>query len=216
MQKHELLDELRRSGIGERVISAMKDVRRENFVLHEDKRHAYSNNPLPIHEGQTISQPLTVALMTQWLDVRPGNRILEVGAGSGYQAAVLAELSGPGGKVTTCEVREKLFEFARKNLAGWKNVEVVHADASKGYVRRNSLTSSNISKELRSFADDGEFDRIIVTASASQFPDKLAEHLKEGGRMVVPVGDEMWLIEKKGGMLKKEMTGYFSFVPLVE
>lgn len=195
MRKHELLNELRKNGIEERILNAIKAVKRENFVLPENKRHAYANYPLPIHEGQTISQPLTVALMVQWLDVKPGHNVLEIGAGSGYQAAVLSMLVGSG-KVTTCEVREKLFEFAKKNLGGYKNVEVVHADASRGH--------------------GGEYDRIIAAASASRMPEDIMKHLKDGGKAVVPVGDEMWLIEKTKEGIRKEMMGYFSFVPLVE
>ena len=195
MKKDELIAELRAHGVEERVLKAIEKVPREDFVLSEDKEHAYSNHPLPIHEGQTISQPLTVALMTQWLDVRAGDSVLEVGTGSGYQAAVLAELVGHNGKIITFEVRKKLYEFARKNLKAYWNIEVAH---------------SNASKEC-----DGEFDRIIVTASASKMPEKLLEHLKDNGKAVIPICDEMWLIRKKNG-LHREMMGYFSFVPLVE
>lgn len=192
MDKEGLLQELRFHDIKERILEAIKKVPREEFILPEDKKYAYSNHPLPIHEGQTISQPLTVALMSQWLDVKPGHSVLEVGTGSGYQAAVLSFLAG---SVTTYEVRKRLYEFAKKNLVPYKNVKVLHANAMK--------------------RAEGRYDRIIVTASASKMPEKLLDHLKEGGKMVVPVGDEMWLIEKNRH-LKKEMKGHFAFVPLVE
>jgi protein-L-isoaspartate(D-aspartate) O-methyltransferase len=197
MKKEWLFSELKDYGIGKKVLEAMERVPRENFVLPENRKHAYDNYPLTIHEGQTISQPLTVALMTQWLDVCEGHKVLEVGAGSGYQAAVLAELAGIEGKIITCEVRQKLYEFAKKNLESYKNVEVLHANAMK-----------------KNFGI--KFDRIIITASASEMPEKLLEHLKEGGKMILPVGDEMWLVEKTAKGVKKEMKGYFSFVPLVE
>lgn len=217
MQKDELFRELLLQGVREGVINAMKKVPREDFVLPEDADKAYCNYPLLLHEGQTISQPLTVALMTEWLDVRAGHKVLEVGAGSGYQAAILSVLAGPEGGIVTCEVRKRLYEFARKNLERYGNVKVVHADGSKGYVERNSLTSSNISKELRSFADDGKFDRIILTASAKKMPEALLGHLKEGGMAVLPVGDEMYLVERRNkNKFLKEMKGYFAFVPLVE
>ena len=195
MHKDELFRELRAHGVSESVINAMRKVPRENFVLSEDADKAYCNYPLLLHEGQTISQPLTVALMTEWLDVRAGHKVLEVGAGSGYQAAILSVLAGPEGEVITCEVRKRLYEFARKNLERYKNAKVVHADGSKGY--------------------NGKFDRIILAASAKKMPEALLDHLKEGGRAVLPVGDEMYLAERKNG-IRKEMKGYFAFVPLVE
>ena len=194
--KSSLLAELKGYDICESVLKAIEKVPRENFVLQEDVEHAYSNYPLPIYEEQTISQPLTVALMSQWLDVKPGNSILEIGSGSGYQAAVLSELAGPEGKVTTCEVRKKLFEFAKNNLGNYRNVEVIHANASRGY--------------------GGMYDRVIMTASARKFPDALFGHLKTGGMMIVPVGSYMVLAKKTKNGVVKEMKGYFAFVPLVE
>lgn len=196
MQKHELLAELRLQGIPENVINAMKKVPREDFVLPEDIDRAYCNYPLLLHEGQTISQPLTVALMTGWLDVKPGHKVLEVGAGSGYQAAIISVLAGPSGEVITCEIRKKLYEFAKRNLERYSNVRVVHTNGSKGY--------------------NGKFNRIMLTASAKKMPDALLGHLKECGRAVLPVGDEMYLVERKDGKFTKEVKGYFAFVPLVE
>ncbi|MDI6721195.1 MAG: protein-L-isoaspartate O-methyltransferase [Candidatus Aenigmarchaeota archaeon] len=197
MNKQELLDELRRSGIEENILKIMEKIPRENFVLPQDKKYAYSNYPLEICEGQTISQPLTVALMTQWLDVQEGQKILEAGSGSGYQAVILSEMAGTEGKVITYEIRKRLYEFARNNLMDYKNVKIIHGNPVK------------MEQKMK-------FDRVIVTASATKMPESLLGCLKDGGKMVVPIGDEMYLIEKHGDKIKKEMKGYFSFVPLIE
>lgn len=178
------------------VTEAFRKVQRENFVRPEDKKYAYANYPLQIPGGQTISQPLTVAVMTEALEAKRGDKILEVGAGSGYQAAILSEVVGPTGKIITTEIIPELFEFAKKNLASYGNVKVINADGSLGF-SRESL-----------------FDRIIVTASAPKIPKPLVEQLREGGRMVIPVGDQMIIAEKKKGILEETFLGYYAFVPL--
>ncbi|KHO48277.1 MAG: protein-L-isoaspartate(D-aspartate) O-methyltransferase [archaeon GW2011_AR5] len=168
---------------------------RENFVLPEQGRYAYANYPLPIPGQQTISQPLTVAVMTEALEARRGDKILEVGTGSGYQAAILSEIVGTTGKIITTEIIPELFEFAKKNLAGYENTKVICADGSKGY------------------PPEKPYDGIIVTASAPSVPEPLTEQLKEGGRLVIPVGDQMIIVEKKDG-LQQKFLGYYAFVPL--
>lgn len=178
------------------VIDAFKKVPRENFVPAEQKRYAYANYPLPIPGGQTISQPLTVAVMTEALEARRGDKILEVGAGSGYQAAMLSEVVGPTGKIISLEIIPELFSFAKKNLSGYENVKLLHMDGSLGY------------------SPEQPYDRIIVTASAPRIPKPLANQLKEGGRLVIPVGDRMIIAEKKRGALEETFLGYYAFVPL--
>ena len=197
MKKEQLLRELIDGGYlrSRAVIEAFRKVPRENFVLPEHIRYAYANYPLPIPGQQTISQPLTVAVMTEALEPRRGDRVLEVGSGSGYQAAILSEVVGPTGKIITTEIIPELFEFAKKNLSGYKNVTVVHTDGSKGYEK------------------ESPYDRIIVTASAPRVPEPLAEQLKEGGRLVIPVGDQMIIVEKNKG-LQEKFLGYYAFVPL--
>lgn len=179
------------------VIEAFRQVPREEFVLPRYREHAYVNEPLPIQEGQTISQPLTVAAMTEALAAEKGQKILEVGAGSGYQAAILSVIAGSEGKVITTEHLETLYEFAKANLRNYKNVFVVHHDGSQGYEQ------------------EAPYDRIIVTASAPEIPQPLLEQLKTDSRLVIPVGNEMFLVEKseKGGFRKTSM-GYYAFVPL--
>ena len=120
------------------IIEAFRRVRREDFVLPQYREHAYVDEPLPIMEGQTISQPLTVAAMTEALQPKAGQKILEVGAGSGYQAAVLAEIVGQKGKIITLERLRALVEFARKNLriCGYTNAVVIEGDGTLGYENR--------------------------------------------------------------------------------
>ena len=136
--------------------------------------------------------------MTEALDVEEGQKILEVGTGSGYQAAILAKLVGEKGLVITTEIRTKLFEFAKKNLEKSRNVLPVKTDGSRGCAAR------------------APYDRIIVTAAATKVPEKLWEQLKEKGVMVITIGDEMHKIEKISGKERRAFLGYFAFVPLKE
>ncbi len=184
---------------------AMLRVPRELFVPREYKEHAYDDNPLPIGYGQTISAPHMVALMTSHLRVRPGHVVLEIGTGSGYQAAVLAEIVGDEGHVYTVERIRELAAFARRNLeaAGYiGRVTVLEGDGSKGYPEK------------------APYDRIIVTAAAPDIPRPLVNQLKPGGVMVIPVGDrfmqKLLVIRKKpdGGLMVDE-DSYCAFVPLV-
>ncbi len=198
--KDRLIDELIEYGYlkTKEVIDAFKKVPRENFVEQEYKKHAYANEPLPIREGQTISQPLTVAAMTEALQPRRGQKILEIGSGSGYQAAILAEIIGPRGKIITLERISALVDFAKNNIktCNFKTIEIIHSDGTNGY------------------PEEAPFDRIIVTASAREIPKALVNQLKEGGRLVIPVGDEMILVEKNKE-IKKTFLGYYAFVPLL-
>ncbi len=198
MQKEQLIRELIEDGWlkTRAVIEAFQKVPRENFVPPAYKKYAYANEPLPIAAGQTISQPLTVAVMTEALAARNGDKLLEVGTGSGYQAAILSEIVGPNGKVITTEIIPELFMSAKENLKDYKNVVVLNIDGSLGY-----------SKEA-------PYDRIIVTASAPNIPEPLVEHLKDGGRLIIPVGDRMMLIEKEKNKIKETFLGYYAFVPL--
>jgi protein-L-isoaspartate(D-aspartate) O-methyltransferase len=194
--------ELKPEGItDERVLDAVYRVKRERFVPESMKDRAYDNHPLPIGESQTISQPYIVALMTQALDLRPEDKVLEIGTGSGYQAAVLAELSGV---VYSVERLEPLAMRARTNLygQGYTNIILISGDGTKG---------------LPEYAP---FDKIIVTAAAPRVPDTLLEQLKNGGKMVVPVGgkqvQDLQLVEKAlNGRLTKRSLGGCRFVPLI-
>jgi protein-L-isoaspartate(D-aspartate) O-methyltransferase len=154
----------------ERVLAAMDKVPRHEFVPEGRRAEAYDDNALPVGQGQTISQPYVVAYMTEVIDPRPGQKVLEVGTGGGYQAAVLAELVG---EVYTIELLPELAETARKRLErlGYRNV---HVKAGDGYL---------------GWPDKGPFDAVVVTCGAKEVPEPLFEQLKPGGKMVIPVGD---------------------------
>ncbi len=203
MEKSGLVRYWRSSGMirDERVLDAFMKVKREQFVLKEYVDSAYADIALPIIEGQTISQPTTVMIMTQALEVKEGMKVLEVGAGSGYQAALLSNLIGARGKVYTTEIVHGLVEFAKRNLRGYKNVEVIESDGSLG------------------LKGPAPFDRIIVTAAAPCVPQELTKQLKNGGILVIPVGDlhmqNILKIKKKNNKSHTtENLGNFMFVPL--
>ncbi len=201
-QRQALVEILRQKGINnEEVLRAIGNVPRHLFVPEEHRHEAYEDYPLPIGSGQTISQPFTVALMTELLDVKPGDKVLEIGTGSGYQAAILAEL---GAQVFTVERIESLYRQAKERLKqlGYDNVQVFYADGTVGLPQH------------------APFDRIIVTA-AGRLQDKLLEQLTTGGIMVAPIEDllgysTMYKIIKTGAdTYKTEKTPGFSFVPLL-
>ncbi len=191
---------LGRDHIAPAVLEAMRRVPRQRFVPDIERTLAYGDHPLPIGHGQTISQPFIVAFMTDLLDVRPGLRVLEVGTGCGYQAAVLAEL---GCEVDTIEIVEPLALQARQTLAelGYAGVRVHHADGHRGLPER------------------APFDRIIVTAAPAAVPAVLVEQLAPGGRLVIPVGErfgqELMVIDKdEAGQCHERTTIGVAFVPL--
>jgi len=185
-----------------RVLWAMGKVPRHRFVRPALGGEAYADHALPIEEGQTISQPYIVALMTQLLELRGPERVLEVGTGSGYQAAVLAELVQ---RVYTIEILPGLATSAAARLKalGYANVEVRAGDGYQGW------------------PDQAPFDAIIVTAGATHIPQPLVAQLKEGGRLVVPVDvaggyQELLLGRKQGGRLATKSIAPVRFVPLIE
>ena len=201
-QKIRLIMDLRRQGISDNdVLSAVERVPREMFVPEAMRAEAYENIPLPISQGQTISQPFIVAYMTQALCLGERNRILEIGTGAGYQAAVLAQLSR---RVCTVERYRTLLRQAEACFEALKlhNITTRLGDGGKGW------------PELAPFA------RIIVTAAAPAMPQSLAEQLDDGGIMVVPVGTSgeqvLYRITRQGQELKEERLLDVRFVPLVE
>ena len=183
----------------ERVLAAMAKVPREEFVPADSRAATYEDGPLPIGYDQTISQPYIVAFMTEQLRLSPTDRVLEIGTGSGYQAAILAELAG---EVYTIEIVAPLAQSAEAALQrlGYKNVHVKLGDGYKGW------------------PENAPFDAIIVTCAPEKVPQLLTDQLKESGRMIIPVGDrfaqQLYLLEKKNGQLKESVTLPVRFVPM--
>jgi protein-L-isoaspartate(D-aspartate) O-methyltransferase len=201
LRAHMVDTQIKARGIkDDRVLDAMRKVPRHLFVPADGLEAAYSDRPLPIGSGQTISQPYMVAAMSEALGLKGPEKVLEVGTGSGYQAAVLAELAR---RVITTERVPELAEEARKTLRdlGYANVEVILTDGSKGYPA------------------EAPFDAIMVTAGAPEIPGVLVEQLAEGGRLVIPVGSSyqqtLMRLTKRGGEEKTEALEGCVFVPLI-
>lgn len=185
-----------------KVEMAFKKAPRHNFVPESQKNSAYENSPISIMEGQTISQPIVVSRMTEWLDLKEGQRVLEIGSGSGWQSAILAYLVG-NGQVFTIERHEKLANFAKKNLEkmGINNVTIIHGNGNLGLPQKKP------------------FDRIIITAACKIIPSNLLSQLTLGGLLIAPVGEKtqsLILIKKTHESyeeIKKE--GGYVFVPFL-
>jgi protein-L-isoaspartate(D-aspartate) O-methyltransferase len=197
-----VLEQLVDRGIKDRrVIKAMQKVERHRFVPEEYRSVAYGDHPLPIGYEQTISQPYVVAFMTEVLQLKPTDRVLEIGTGSGYQAAILAEICD---SVFTIEIVPELAHRAKNLLEqlGYKNIQVKHGDGYQGWPEK------------------APFDAIIVTCSPTKIPQPLKSQLKEGGRMIIPVGypetgQELYLIRKENERLIEKAVLPVRFVPMV-
>jgi len=193
----------RQRGIADpRVMAAMEKVPRHLFVPLQQRSAAYRDTPLPIGQGQTISQPYMVARMTELLGVGPGDKVLEIGTGSGYQSAVLSEIVGPNGRVYTVEIIAPLGSQARATLEeqGYRNVQVRIGDGYKGW------------------REQAPFDAIIVTAAPPEVPEPLLDQVKPGGRIVLPVG-EVWqdlqvLTKRADGTFDRQNVLPVRFVPM--
>jgi len=193
------------------IISAFRKIKREDFLPKDMKECAQSDKPLPIGFGQTNSQPLTVAFMLELLRPGKGDKVLDIGSGSGWTSVLLAEIVGKQGAVTAVEIVPELKEFGEKNALKYKfsNIKFVLADGSKGYEK------------------EAPYDGILVSASAEKIPEEWKKQLKIGGRMVAPIKNSIWLIAKKSSSSVKAMadkenefeeTEYpgFAFVPLIK
>lgn len=203
LQKQMVKEQIIDRGIKDpRVIKAMAKVPRHLFVPEVHRACAYNDVPLCIGEGQTISQPYIVAFMTETLDLKAGDKVLEIGTGSGYQAAILAEIAK---EVYTIEIIEKLGKRAQATLAhlGYKNVHVKIGDGYKGW------------------PEQAPFDAVTVTCAPEKIPPALVSQLKEGGRMIIPVGKEggvqkLIKVTKKNGRSEIQEERQVKFVPMVK
>ena len=201
-QRQQMVEQqLKARGIkDERVLAAMAKLPREEFVPADARVDAYEDGPLPIGYDQTISQPYIVAFMTEQLRPKPSDRVLEIGSGSGYQAAILAELVAD---VYTIDIVEPLAKTAEATLQrlGYKNVHIKVGDGYNGW------------------PEEMPFDAIIVTCAPEKVPQPLVDQLKNGGRMVIPVGErfaqQLYLLEKKNGQMKESVILPVRFVPML-
>jgi protein-L-isoaspartate(D-aspartate) O-methyltransferase len=203
-ERHEMVErQLKRRGISEqRILDAFRAVPREAFISAEYAHLAYGDHPLPIEAGQTISQPYIVALMIEAAEIEPGDKVLEVGSGSGYAAAVISRIAG---EVVGIERQRDLVEVARERLErlGYSNVRIVEGDGTRGCPA------------------EAPFDAILAAASGSHIPAPLVDQLKPGGTIVMPVGSPGWVqklvkaTKRDDGTLQQADLGGVRFVPLI-
>lgn len=186
-----------------KIIEAFRKIKRVDFLPEDMKNLAESNEALPIGYGQTISQPLVVAFMIEQLEPKEGDKILDIGSGSGWTTALLAEIVGPKGKVIAIEIIPELMEFGKKNVAKYnfidkRIIEFICTDGSKGYQK------------------EAPFDKILASAAAEEISPDWKEQLKIGGRIVTPIGSSIWLFVKKSEKEFEEIEyPGFAFVPLI-
>ena len=201
--RKKLIEQRREKGISdERVLDAMMDIPRHYFLESALEHIAYQDRAFPIGEGQTISQPYTVAYQSQLLEVKPFDKILEIGTGSGYQAIVLAQI---GANVLTIERQKKLFDLNKRFVlrSKYNNIKYFYGDGFEG---------------LPTYAP---FDKILITAAAPFVPPRLMEQLKPGGKMIIPLDDDglqkmMRITKNPNGTLEEESFSNFSFVPMLK
>ncbi len=196
-KKNNLLNSLREQGFEERIVQAFEKVKREEFVPFAQKGLSYADIPLPIGQGQTIPQPFTIAFMLSILNVKEGEKVLEVGSGSGYVLALLSKINKEG-KIFGVERIEELLYSSKERLRNYPNVKIFKAQKEFGLKKHSP------------------FDKILVSASAEETPKELVEQLKIGGVLVIPVKESILKLEKqKSGSKITEYEG-FVFVPLVK
>lgn len=199
MNKKQLIQNLKQRGFSEEILKAFSIVKRENFVPHNLENMAYEDTPLPIGEGQTISQPYTIAVMFSLLELKKGQKVLEIGSGCGYASALMSEIVGPHGKIFGIERVNELVQKSRKNLKDYKNIKIYNKNGFFGFPKY------------------APFDRVIISASCREIPKKVIMQVKNNGIIVAPVGESLIAYKKFNNQLKikKEIPG-FIFVPFIE
>lgn len=182
------------------IIQSFQAIDRADFVLEKYRSMAYEDIPLPIGEGQTISQPTTVAFMLELLQPKKGEKVLDIGSGSGWTTALLAEIVGRKGRVYGVEIIPQLVAFGKKNI--------------KKYVFPQASILQ--AKDMLGYNEEAPYDKILISAASQEVPQEIIDQLVVGGRIVLPVANSLWRIdkEKDGKIIKKEYPG-FLFVPLV-
>ena len=200
MDKKRLIEKLREKGIREEILKAIEKIDREDFVLERNLDEAYEDHPLSIGYGQTISQPYTVAFMLQELELKKGDKVLEIGTGSGWNAVLISDIIGKKGKIYTVEIVDELAEKAKEKLKNYKNIIVLNRDASYG---------------LPEYAP---YDKIILTAAPLKIAEEFKEQLADDGILLAPVGEytqKLIKLIRNGNKFTEIERGDFIFVPLV-
>ena len=204
MNKEELIQNLREKGFPQKILDAFSKVPREKFIPYQLRGKAYDDTALPIGQGQTISQPYTIAVMLSELGLKTGDKVLEIGSGYGYVLALISELVGKGGRVIGMEIISELAEKSKENLEDYKNVKVFHKSGSAG------------------FPEKAPFDGILISAACRDIPEKLMGQLKNGGILVAPKGSrfeqDIIAIKRRAKNefeIIKRIPG-FVFVPFVD
>lgn len=195
MNKSELIDSLKQKGFSEQIVGAFERVKREDFIPEKFAAYAYEDLALPLDDGSTISQPYTIALMLSLLELKHGQKILEIGSGSGYVLALMSEIVKDG-KIYGIELNKKLAIKSKSILEKDSNIQILNRDGSDG---------------LPEFAP---FDRILISASFSSMPKHLFEQLAEGGTMVAAVNQSIFQIKKEAGKISQKEFPGFVFVPI--
>lgn len=202
IENKRLIEHLRFMGIkDEGIFDAMLKIPRHLFLPKNMQEYAYADDALPLEKGQTFSQPYTVAIMIEALELKKGDKVLEVGTASGWNACLIAKIINPG-IIYTTEIIRELIGYSSKNIKklNIKNIKIIHTDGSQGY------------------KEEAPYDKIIVTAACKEIPNPLINQLKNNGILIAPVGSrysqQMCKIKKEGNKLKKEYLGNFVFVPL--
>ncbi len=203
MEKQDLLNSLREKGFSEKILDAFSKVKREDFIPKNIKAMAYEDTALPIGHGQTISQPYTISVMLSLLDLKRGQKVLEIGSGCGYVLALLSEIVGEQGKVYGLEVVKELAEKSKKNLGKYDNIKVYNRNGSKGLPEKTP------------------FDSVIISAAMRNIPEEIMSQLKNRGILVAPKGSrfeqEIIAIQRKSSSefeMIKRLPG-FVFVPFI-
>ena len=200
MDKKRLIEKLREKGIREEILKAIEKIDREDFVLERNLDEAYEDHPLSIGYGQTISQPYTVAFMLQELELKKGDKVLEIGTGSGWNAVLISYIIGEKGKIYTVEIVDELAEKAKEKLKNYKNIIVLNRDASYG---------------LPEYAP---YNKIILTAAPSKIAEEFKEQLTDNGILLAPVGEytqKLIKLTRNKNKFTEIERGDFIFVPLV-
>lgn len=231
MNKLQLLESLKREGFSKQILNAFSKVKRENFIPESIRHSAYEDTALPIGKAQAISQPYTIAMMFSLLELKIGQKVLEVGSGCGYVLALISEIIGDKGKVFGIEIIKELADKSRENLREYKNIKVYHGNGAKGLRDENATLIRGI-KRSRPLVFRGEsaretrgslaFDRILISAACKEIPKQLISQLKDKGILVAPVGSRCMgqslvaIQKKKNKFITKKQIPGFIFVPFVD